>query len=85
MSPNVDSVLSDSLTVRWDAVLESLIIQHMDDSTGDGPEIRIRSETLREMNFSQATSFIGERIALLMPALRTRYINPKTGMVDMSS
>jgi hypothetical protein len=84
ITPDVNAVLSNALRVRWYVGLQSLIIEHADKTEGELPQIEIRSETLDQMNFVKATSFIGERIALLIPSLRDRYINPKTGMVDMN-
>jgi hypothetical protein len=83
MFGDVSSVLSDSLRVRWNKVRASLIIEHADKAEGELPQIEIRSETLDEMTFSQVTAFIGERIALLIPAMRERYINKETGMVEI--
>lgn len=74
-------MLSDSLNVRWDAQLESLVIEHPD--RADFPEliVRIRSSILAPMSFADASAFIGERIVLLIPALRARYVDPATGLV----
>jgi hypothetical protein len=85
ITPDVNAVLSNALRVRWDTSLQSLIIEHADKAEGELPQIQIRSDTLDQMNFVKATSFIGERIALLIPSLRDRYVDPKTGMVDMST
>ena len=78
---NAHSMLSDSLTVRWDAQLESLVIEHPDSANFPEPIVRIRSATLAPMSFADASAFIGERIVLLIPALRARYVDPATGFV----
>lgn len=83
MLVDVNSVLSDKLRVRWNAQNASLIIEHADKPEGELPQIEIRSETFDEMTFSQATAFIGERVALLIPAMRERYIDKRTGMVTI--
>ena len=74
-------MLTDALTVRWDAQLDSLMIEHPDSTRFPGAIVRIRSSTLAPMSFAEATMFIGERIALLMPALRSRYVDANTGLV----
>ena len=85
MDRDISAVRSDSLRVRWDVELESLMIEHLVEAEGDIPQIRIRSETLALMNFEQASSFIGERIALLTPALGAKYVDVQTGMVKKSN
>ena len=74
-------VVSDTLIVRWAPDLDSLVIEHPDRSRFSQALVRISSSTLAEMSFAQASSFIGERIALLVPQLRTRYVDPSTGLV----
>lgn len=37
------------------------------------PLVIIKTEVLKEMNFKQASEFVGERLILLMPALRKIY------------
>ena len=72
-------ILSNELVVRWDEKLDSLVIWHPDRERFPKPHVQIRSSTLADMNFGQASQFIGERLALLMPALRERYVDSTTG------
>jgi hypothetical protein len=78
------NILSDELVVKWDEAMDSLLIVHPDTNV-PGPIVRIRASTLADMSFQEASTFIGERLALLMPALRARYINPVTGRVEGAS
>jgi len=72
-------LLSNEFIVRWDETLDSLVIVHPDSSHFPTPHVQIRSSTLDGMSFEQACAFIGSRLALLIPALRERYVDPKTG------
>jgi len=74
-------ILSDSFLVAWDESLNSLVILHPD-SAIPRPVVQIRAATLSEMSFAQASSFLGERLILLIPALRERYVDPTIGRVD---
>ena len=67
---NSSELLSNEFLVRWDEELDSLVICHPDRQRFPRPHVQIRSSTLADMNFEQASQFIGERIALLMPAAR---------------
>ena len=77
----IEDVLSRQLIVEWDDGLNSLVIIHPNKNL-PRPLIQIRSETLVEMSFDQASQFIGERLVLLIPALRERYLDPTTGMAQ---
>ena len=74
-------LLSNEFIVRWDDDLQSLVIVHPDGERFPRPHVQIRSSTLSEMTFEQASQFIGERLVLLIPALRERYVDPKTGVL----
>jgi len=78
---NPSELLSDQFTVRWDASLDSLVIVHPDPSAVPGNVVQIRSSTLANMSFAEASQFIGERLVLLMPSLRKRYVDESTGLV----
>lgn len=65
--------LSDEFQVRWDEALNSLLLVHP--KHPEPPMVRIRAETLSRMSFAAASQFIGERLVLLMPGLRQRYVD----------
>jgi hypothetical protein len=67
------NVLSDQLHIEFDTSRDSLAIRHASDSQSKSPLIEIRRETLRTMSFDEATKFVGERILLLMPAMREQF------------
>ena len=73
--------LSDTFIVRWDEDLQSLLIVHPDGEKFPHAHIQIRSVTLEGMNWREASQFIGERLILLIPALRARYVDPATGVL----
>ncbi|HWT29318.1 MAG TPA: hypothetical protein VN084_07380 [Methylophilaceae bacterium] len=73
------NVLSSTLTVCWDAEQESLLILHPDRMQFEFPLIEIRDSTLNSMDWPTACQFIGERLVLLIPALREKYIDTETG------
>ena len=75
-----NDVLSNRLIVEWDHTLDSLVIVHPNPDV-PRPLVQIRSATLSDMSFEQASQFIGERLVLLVPALRERYVDPATGVV----
>ncbi len=74
-------LLSDAFLVRWDEKLRSLLVVHPDAQQFPEALVQIREATLDEMNFQTASQFIGERLVLLIPALRARYVDPSTGML----
>jgi len=74
-------VFSDEFVVRWDAERSSLLIVHPDRRRFPQALVQIRSETLAGMDFQAASQFIGERLVLLIPALRERYVDPNTGLL----
>ena len=74
-------LFSDAFLVRWDEKLRSLLVVHPDAQQFPEPLVQIRESTLDEMNFQAASQFIGERLVLLIPALRARYVDPSTGML----
>lgn len=67
------NILNDTFIVRYDESLRSLLIVHPDEKVTSSPLITIRGETLDGMNFTEAAQFLGERLLLLIPALRERY------------
>ena len=74
-------LLSDAFLVRWDEELRSVLVVHPDAQQFPEALVQIREATLDEMNFQAASQFIGERLVLLIPALRARYVDPSTGML----
>ena len=74
-------LLSNEFIVRWDEELDSLVIVHPDGERFPRPHVQIRASTLADMPFEQASQFIGERLVLLIPALRERYVDSKTGVL----
>lgn len=64
------NLLSDQLSVEFDASQDALLIWHPDRNAFPSPLITVRAECLRGLSFDEAAGFIGERIVLLMPALR---------------
>lgn len=73
------NILSSTFTVSWDNERQSLLILHPDRELFDFPLIEISGSTLDEMEWQKASQFIGERLVLLIPELREKYIDPKTG------
>lgn len=75
------TVLSSTLMVRWDLDRQALSIIHPDKESFPFPLIELASSTLDDMDWKDASQFIGERIMLLIPELRDRYIDPATGQL----
>jgi hypothetical protein len=67
------NIFNDTFIVKYDEDLNSLLIIHPDQKIMSRPIVQIRAETLDEMNFLQATQFLGERLMILIPQLRDRY------------
>ncbi len=65
--------LSSILVVQFDSVTKSLLIFHPDKSQFPEPLVTIREETYSRMSFEEATSFVGSRILLLIPAMREHF------------
>lgn len=78
---NNSELYSNEFVVRWDGALNSLLISHPDTKCFPQPHVQIRAETIDEMDFETASQFIGSRLALLIPALRERYVDPATGLL----
>lgn len=78
-------LFSDQFVVRWDPQLASLLIVHPDSAKFPQALVQVRSSTLEGMSWREAAQFIGERLVLLMPALRERYVDPGTGMLHGAS
>jgi hypothetical protein len=66
-------VFSDSFVVKYDEESKSLQIVHPNVEFFDTPLISISVETLEGMSFAEASQFVGERLILLIPALRGLY------------
>ena len=66
-------VLSNEFVVRWEDDLNRLVL--IDPRQPESPAVRITEATLSDMSFSKASRFIGERLVLLMPGLRRKYID----------
>lgn len=73
------NVLSSTLTVYWDVERRSLLILHPDREQFEFPLVEIRDATLGDLNWPAACQFIGERLVLLIPELREKYIDAETG------
>jgi hypothetical protein len=69
----VMNILNDTFIVKFDEMLQSILIIHPDEDLVPGPLVRIRMESLNNMNFLEASQFLGERLFLLIPQLRERY------------
>ena len=69
-------IFSDEFLVRWDDELKRLVLLHP--KHPNDPLVRIAATTLSDMSFQQACQFIGERLVLLMPSLRQRYVDDST-------
>ena len=78
---DTSELLSNEFIVRWDEDLNSLVIVHPDGERFPRPHVQIKSSTLSDMSFKQASQFIGERLVLLIPALRQRYVDSTTGFL----
>ena len=77
---NKKELFSNEFLVRWDEERHCLLVLHPNRSKFPEPLVTIRESTFVEMNFAAAAEFIGSRLALLMPALRDRYVDPATGV-----
>ncbi len=65
--------LSDSLCVRYDAALKSIVVEHPDRAQFPQPLVQIREETYATMNLMELSEFIGLRLLLLMPTMRDHF------------
>lgn len=65
------NILSDSLAVRFDEALDSLIIENPSDTEFE--LVRFRRETFADMTFDQCADFLGTRLLLLMPTMREHF------------
>lgn len=77
----MQELFSNEFFVRWDDQRRCLLLVHPDRAKFPEPLVTIRESTLAEMNFATAAEFIGSRLALLIPALRDRYVDSETGVV----
>lgn len=76
---DISELLSPELTVCWDSDRNALLINHPNQELFPPPLIEIQASTLAEMSFEQATQFVGERLFLLIPALREQFVDQATG------
>ncbi len=70
------NILSNLLTVQYDAALKSIVIENPAEraaETGFLPLVQIREETFAAMSFDECAEFLGSRLMLLMPAMREFY------------
>ena len=67
------NILNDTFIVKYDDTLRSILIIHPNETEIPSPLVQIRDETLANMNFIEASQFLGERLMLLIPQLRERY------------
>ena len=65
--------LTDSLCVRYDSELKSIVIEHSDHTLFPRPLVQIREETYSQMSFSKLADFVGSRVLLLMPTMRVHF------------
>jgi len=65
-------LMSNQIKVTWDEKLDSLLIDHAD-RNNPRALIQIRNETHDEMTFEEASNFIGQRLIMLIPGLRSKY------------
>lgn len=68
-----ESVLSNQLEVEYDVDRECLCIWHPNLRGKRARVVEIRKATLEEMSFAAASQFVGERILLLVPAMREQF------------
>lgn len=66
------NIFNDTFIVKYDEALDSLLIIHPDESM-PSPLVQIRAEIFEEMNFLEASQFLGERLLILIPQLQARY------------
>jgi hypothetical protein len=69
-------VLSNEFMVRWEDETKRLVL--VDPRYPSSAAVRIAEATLSDMSFNDACRFIGERLVLLMPGLRQRYVDDST-------
>ena len=67
------NIFNDTFIVKYDEVMESILIIHPNENVISRPIVQIRAETLATMNFLEASQFLGERLMTLIPQLRERY------------
>ena len=67
------NIFSDSLIVRYDQRLQSIVIEHPDKREFSSPLVQIREETFEQMTFAKCAEFIGARLLLLMPTMREHF------------
>lgn len=65
--------LSDSLRIRYDEELRSIVIEHLDTEQFPMSLVRIREETYSEMDFAELAEFLGSQLLLLMPSMRSHF------------
>jgi hypothetical protein len=65
--------ISDSLLIRYDDELKSIVIAHLDRTRFPHPFVQIREETYASMNLTELSEFVGSRILLLMPTMRDHF------------
>jgi hypothetical protein len=68
-----DSILSNDLEIQYDVDSGCLCLWHPNLRAKRVRLVEIRKATLGEMSFSEASQFVGERILLLMPAMREQF------------
>lgn len=68
-----DYIFSNKLEVEYDEDRAHLSIWHPNVKAEGLRPIEIRKSTLEAMSFSEASQFVGERILLLIPAMREQF------------
>jgi hypothetical protein len=70
----IEDVLSSQLAIEFNEHNHRLSISPINSTRKNPwPMIEISQETLAEMSFSEASQFIGEKILLLIPAMRDQF------------
>ena len=68
---DVEDVLTNDFRLRYDEENARLLIYSTRDEESSNYPIEIRLETLEEMGAKEACRFVGERILVLIPTMRT--------------
>lgn len=67
------NIFSNSLIVRYDDSIESVVIEHPEKNEFPSAFVQIREETFSKMTFEEFSQFLGARLLLLMPSMRDQF------------
>jgi hypothetical protein len=70
--------LSSAFIVQWNRANDSLDIVHPVPTQIPHPLIAIPGATLRAMSLTEASEFVGSRLVLLIPELRSEWVDDTT-------